>query len=67
VSNAEKALIELIYRNPQRHDGNAYELDLALWGLGHRERPDAGDFGQDEIDQNKAMEYIKRLVDDSED
>ena len=49
MSNAIEALKLLMFLNPQRHDGHAYELQLAVWGLGIiATKPEAADFGQPE-------------------
>lgn len=57
-----QALTELIYRNPQRHDGHAYDLDLAAWGLGvNPAKPIPSDFGQAALDVADAEDYINSL------
>ena len=48
MSNAIEALKLLMFLNPQRHDGHAYELEIAMWGLGNADKPVALDFGQPE-------------------
>lgn len=50
MTKAEKALALLWKRNPIRNDRQAYEFQLACWGLGlEPDFPNAGDFGQEEI------------------
>lgn len=53
------ALLRLIWRNAVRSDGQAYDLMLALWGLGLRdEMPQADAFGLDgDFDIIIATEY----------
>ena len=47
-NKAEQALLELVWNNPLRDDRHAYELRLALWGLGLiDERPSPAAFGVD--------------------
>lgn len=59
LTKAELALLELIYRNPIRGDGDTYEMSLALWGLGYGERPNPADYGQQAISVSDAFRYAQ--------
>lgn len=46
-NNAQTALFTLVSRCGLSHDGDHYELMLALWGLGYmKDRPNPEDYGQ---------------------
>ena len=63
IERMEIALAELIYRNPIRHDGHAYDFHLALWGLGfEKERPDPDAFSQKSVDEKEAMDYAESMA-----
>ena len=63
VERMKIALAEMIYRNPMRHDGHAYEMQLAIWGMGLKEtRPDPADFSQEPTDEYQAAQYAADLA-----
>ena len=65
MTNAEKALAELVTRNPIRSDMDDYAVEVALWGLGLRkDRPDPTEYGQLFVSQDDGanMEYAKRMA-----
>ncbi|MEM9773319.1 MAG: hypothetical protein AAF902_01980 [Chloroflexota bacterium] len=60
-----RVIAELMWRNPIKHDGHAYELALCKYALGFGEKPDAEEFGQIPInDWQAAKDYIERLKED---
>jgi hypothetical protein len=63
VGRMQEVLVELLWRNPQQNDGDAYEVGLMLWSLGFREdRPEPNDYGQGYIDQKRASDYALSLA-----
>jgi hypothetical protein len=57
-SQARVALLELLYRNPIRHDRDAYDMVLALWGLGLvSQPPQPTDFSQETVELTEAESY----------
>ena len=66
MSNSEKALLFLAYMNPLRNDGHAYQLELALWGLGLADFPIATDYGQEAPTHEQLQSYLDSETDDSD-
>ena len=58
MSNATEALKLLMFLNPQRHDRDAYELEIAMWGLGIVAKPIAADFGQFERNAQHVEDFF---------
>ena len=66
MSNPEKALLFLAYMNPLKHDGQVYQLELALWGLGLADFPIASDYGQEAPTHEQLQSYLDSETDDSD-
>jgi len=58
------AFLELLWRNPTSHGGQAYELDLALWGLGLKATmpsPETYGVSRESFELEAAAKYAKNL------
>ena len=61
IRTAENALVEIIYRNQLRNDLDAYLLELALYGMGKRGRPNPADYGLSELDEAAMWKYTSEI------
>ena len=57
------AVQEMGYHNPNRNDTESYLLNLSLWAVGVRAKPDANDYGFVAPDESILRNYLESTFD----